>query len=151
MSQVSESGTGSVCMTTSCTANLASATGLPITTGVSGLGSTVSTVLGVAIGSQGSIARFIASGAKTLNTTAIASATCSTAQTATATGTLTTDQIVANFNGDPTAITGYIPSTAGMLTIFTYPTADTANFKVCNNTAATVTPSAVTLNWMVIR
>ncbi len=93
----------------------------------------------------------IANGNKTLNTTAVASATCSTAQTDTATGTLTTDTVVASFNGDPTAVAGYVPATAGMLTIFTYPTADTANFRVCNNTAATITPGAVTLNWRVVR
>ncbi len=97
------------------------------------------------------IPKVVASGAKTLSTTAISSAACSSAQTDTATGTLTTDAITANFNGDPTAITGYVPLTSGMLSIIVYPTADTVNFKVCNNTVATITPGAVTLNWRVIR
>lgn len=93
----------------------------------------------------------IASGAKALATGAISSATCTAAQTDTATGTATTDAIIATFNGDPTAVTGYIPSTNGMLTIIAYPTSNTVNFKVCNNTNASVTPGAVTINWRVVR
>lgn len=93
----------------------------------------------------------IASGAKALATSAIASAACSSAQTDTATGTLTTDAIQASFSADPTAVTGYIPLTAGMLTIIVYPTADTVNFKVCNNTSSSITPGAITINWRVTR
>ncbi len=93
----------------------------------------------------------IASGAKALATGAIASAACTAAQTDTATGTLTTDVVTASFNGDPTGVTGYVPLTAGMLTIIIYPTADTFNAKVCNNTAASITPGAITLNWRVSR
>lgn len=93
----------------------------------------------------------VASGTKALATTSIASAACSSAQTATATGTLTTDAITVSFNGDPTAVTGYVPLTTGMLTIIPYPTADTVNFKVCNNTGAAITPGAITLNWYVAR
>ncbi len=97
------------------------------------------------------IPRVVASGAKALATSAISSAACTTAQTDTATGTLTTDAIIVSFNGDPTAVTGYVPLTTGMLTIIVYPTADTFNAKVCNNTLASITPGAITLNWRVIR
>jgi hypothetical protein len=48
-------------------------------------------------------------------------------------------------------VTGYIPLTAGMLTIVAYPTTDTVNFKVCNNTASSITPGAVTLNYRISR
>lgn len=99
----------------------------------------------------GGAATTIASGATTLGTSAISSAACATVVSPTATGTLTTDIVTASFNGDPTAITGYIPSTSGMLTIFVYPTADHVNFKVCNNTASSITPGAVTVNWRVAR
>jgi hypothetical protein len=71
--------------------------------------------------------------------------------TATATGTATTDVVTASFNGDPTAVTGYIPVTTGALTIFSYPTANNINFKVCNLTSASITPGAITLNWRVVR
>lgn len=96
-------------------------------------------------------AAIVASGTLTLSTSAIASGACTAAQTATATGTLSTDVVVASFNGDPTAVTGYIPSTNGMLTIISYATTNTFNSKVCNNTAASITPGAITLNWRVLR
>lgn len=119
--------------------------------GITGLGTNVATALAVNVGSSGAFARLIASGAKALATGAISSATCTSAQTDTATGTLTSDAIMASFNADPTATTGYVPLTTGMLTIIAYPTADTVNFKVCNNTAASITPGAVTINWRVVR
>lgn len=93
----------------------------------------------------------VASGTAALGTSAIASAACATVVTVTATGVATTDTVTASFNGDPTAVTGYIPSTSGMLTIFAYPTSGNINLKVCNNTSASVTPGALTLNWRVVR
>lgn len=90
-------------------------------------------------------------GTKALATGAISSAACTAAQTVAATGTLTTDIITASFNGDPTAVTGYVPLTAGMLTIIIYPSADTVNIKVCNNTTSSITPGAITLNVTVSR
>lgn len=97
------------------------------------------------------VTQTIASGTAALGTSAISSGACATAVTSTATGTATTDVLTASFNGDPTAVTGYAPSTNGMLTIIAYPTANTANFKVCNNTSASITPGAITLNWRVVR
>lgn len=93
----------------------------------------------------------IASGTAALGTSAISSATCATVVTVSAAGTLTTDVVSAGFNGDPTAVTGYIAATTGMLSVISYPTADNVNFKVCNNTASSVTPGAITLNWRVAR
>lgn len=93
----------------------------------------------------------VASGTATLGTGAISSATCATAVTVGATGVATTDVITVGFNGDPTAVTGYVPATAGMLTIIPYPTANNINIKVCNNTTASITPGAITLNWRVVR
>jgi hypothetical protein len=100
----------------------------------------------------GSVGLEIATGSKALATGAISSGTCTSAQTATATGTLTTDTILAAFNADPTGTTGYLPSTSGGLYIIAYPTADTVNFKVCNNTIGSITPgAAITINWRTIR
>jgi hypothetical protein len=92
------------------------------------------------------------SGAGTaLGTTTIASGQCAGTVTVSAPGVLTTDVIQASFNGDPTGIVGYQPSTSGMLVIIPFPTAGNVNFKVCNNTATAITPGAVTLNWRVTR
>ena len=93
----------------------------------------------------------IANGTSALGTSAISSGACATVVTTSAAGTATTDVVLASFNGDPTAVTGYIPATTGMLTIIGYPTANNVNFKVCNNTSSSVTPGAITLNWRVIR
>lgn len=94
---------------------------------------------------------FTVAGTSALGTGAITSATCATAVTTAATGTATTDVIQWGFNGDPTAVTGYVPLVAGMLTIIAYPSANNVNFKVCNNTSSSVTPGAITLNWRVVR
>lgn len=93
----------------------------------------------------------IASGTSALGTSAISSGACATVVTTSATGTATTDVIGWGFNADPTSTTGYSASANGMLTIISYPTADNVNFKVCNNTASSITPGAVTLNWRVTR
>lgn len=93
----------------------------------------------------------IASGTAALGTTSISSATCATVVTVSASGVATTDNIMADFNADPTSTTGYSPSSSGMLTIVKYPTANNVNFKVCNNTSGSITPGSVTLNWRVTR
>jgi len=90
-------------------------------------------------------------GTAALGTGAVSSGVCATVVTVAATGILTTDNIMADFNADPTSTTGYSPSANGMLTIIKYPTSGNVNFKVCNNTAASITPGAVTLNWKVVR
>lgn len=127
------------------------ATCTPAIGSVTGLGTGVGTALGSALSANGGLTTTIASGATALGTGSISSATCATVVTATATNTATTDVVTASFNGDPSAVTGYIPSTSGMLTILVYPTANNVNFKVCNNTASPVTPGAITLNWRVTR
>jgi hypothetical protein len=93
----------------------------------------------------------IASGTAAMGTSAIASGACATVVTVSATGVATTDVVTAGFNGDPTAITGFVPSTNGMLTIIVYPTANNVNFKECNNTSASVTPGSHTINYRVVR
>lgn len=98
-----------------------------------------------------SVPQTIASGTLALSTTAIASGACTTAQTATAAGVITTDVVSMSFNGDPTAITGFVPNINGMLTIVPYPAANAVSVKVCNMSSASITPGALTLNWRVSR
>lgn len=103
----------------------------------------------VAFGTGGTVTYTIATGTAALGTSAISAGTCATVVTVSATGTATTDVVDASFNGDPTAVTGYTPG--AMLSIVAYPTANNANFKVCNNTSGSITPGAITLNWKVRR
>lgn len=94
----------------------------------------------------------IANGTAVMGTSAIASGACATVVTSSGTGIATTDVITVGFNSDPTAVTGYGASATGaVLTIYPYPTTNNANFKVCNSTASSITPGALTLNWKVVR
>lgn len=99
----------------------------------------------------GTAARTIASGTASLGTSAIASGGKASTVTVSAPGVLSTDTIVASFNSDPTGVTGYVPSTNGMLTIIPYPSSGNVNFIVANNTGSSITPGAITLNWRVLR
>jgi hypothetical protein len=93
----------------------------------------------------------IASGAVALGTSSIPAGSAASVISVAATGVLSTDNLLADFNSDPTIITGYIPSTSGGLTIVKYCTPGFVNFTVVNFTNGSITPGAVTLNWRVFR
>lgn len=136
---------------TPASGTLSNASGLPISTGVSGLGTGIASALAINTGSAGAPGILIAKGTSALGTGAISSGACATVVTTSASGVATTDTINASFNSDPTGVTGYAPTTNGMLTVIAYPTAGNVNFKVCNNTFSSITPGAITLNWIVLR
>jgi hypothetical protein len=94
---------------------------------------------------------FNLSGTVALGTSLITSGAKATTVTVSAPGVLSTDNVLADFNADPTGVTGYVPSANGMLTIIKFPTTDNVNFIVVNNTGGSITPGAITLNWKVIR
>lgn len=112
-------------------------------------GSGIPAMLAIAPGSAGGPTTTIRNGTSALRTSAIPSGSCAEVVTTAATGVATTDVINWGFNSDPTGVTGYTAS--GMLTIVAYPSANNVNFKVCNQTASSITPGAVTLNWRVQR
>lgn len=91
------------------------------------------------------ITRTICAASKALQTSAISSASLAN-DTLTCTGLLTTDVVMCSFNGIVTAVTGYIPSTNGMLSVYVYPTANTINITAINNTSSSITPGPVTVN-----
>ena len=101
----------------------------------------------------GGMTRTIASGTLSLAVAAIASGACATTVTASAPGTVSTDRIDMTVQSDISGVTGYVPSTSGMLTIYPpWPTTDNVNIHVCNPTANSITPGAtVTLNFGVYR
>ena len=145
-------GPTSACPT--CVTSAASLTSGAIMTGAGSqasqtntTGTGVVTALGVNTGSAGAFAVIIATGTSAMGTGAITSGTCATVVTTTATGATTASTIVATPTADPTGVTGYAPSASGSLYIQAYPTSGNVNFKVCNNTSGTLTPSALTLNW----
>lgn len=116
-------------------------------------GAGVAAAMGNALSAAGGLTGVIASGTVTLGTSAIASGACATVVTVPATNVTTTDRIKTDYNSDPTSVGGYgVSSTGAVLTIYPYPTSGNVNFKVCNSTAASITPgAALTLNWDVQR
>jgi hypothetical protein len=87
----------------------------------------------------------IANTTTTVGTTAIAANTCTSATTVTMTGVATTSVFDFTPNADVSGTTGW--GTTGGLTIVAWPTLNTLNYKTCNQTASSITPSAsVTFN-----
>lgn len=129
---------------------LTNTTGFPAAN-LAGLGTGVATALAASLGTTGSFPQLIGKGTAVLGTASISSGTCATAVTVASGSVATTDFIDVGFNSDPTGVTGYAPTTTGMLTIMPYPTVGNVNFKVCNTTASPITPGALTLNWSVRR
>jgi len=92
------------------------------------------------------------SGTATLGTTTIAANSCAVPVTVTATGVVTSDRITWTPNTDISGVTGYGYNGSDGLKIYPYPGSGTVNFRVCNGSAASLTPgAAVILNWGVVR
>jgi hypothetical protein len=110
-------------------------------------GLTFPTAAGAAVVAQD----VVPAGTIALGTTLIASGAKSAIISVAATGVLSTDNVIADFNADPSGVTGYAPSASGMLTIIKWCSAGFINFYQYNNTASSVTPGPVTLNYRVVR
>lgn len=94
---------------------------------------------------NGKQATLLAKVTTTVGTTAIAANACATAVTVTMTGLATTNTLNFTPTADVATVTGW--GATGGLTIDAWPTANTVNYKVCNQTAASITPGAsVTFN-----
>jgi hypothetical protein len=109
------------------------------------------TPLAVPVNSLTQLTATVFHGTAVMPTAAIASATNSSIVIVSASGVLTTDIVRAGFNGNPTGIVGFVPSTNGTLSVYCWPTAGNINCMYQNNTAAWITPDAVTLNVEVTR
>jgi len=93
----------------------------------------------------------LCSGSVALGTSAISSGAAATTVTQSCTGLATTDTIELSFNGSPLGVTGYVPSASGGLFVYSWPSSDTINISAVNNTAGSITPGAITLNYRVVR
>jgi hypothetical protein len=87
----------------------------------------------------------IASGTASMTTAGILTGACGTTVTVAATGVATTDIINVTRNAAATIGNG------GGLTLNAWPTAGNVNFNYCNSSAGTITPTAMTVNWSVVR
>lgn len=79
-----------------------------------------------------------------LPTDAIDANSATDAATVSMPGLLTTSTFSVAFATDPTSVTGW--GTTGGLTLVLWPTADTLNWRVINQTASPITPGAMTAN-----
>ena len=90
------------------------------------------------------VPKIVASGTSTLGNSAITSGSCATVITTAASGVLTTDRIDWSYAS--------APATAdGLLTLSAFVTSGSVNWKLCNPTASSQTPSGLTVNWGVLR
>lgn len=137
-------------MATGCSSDLSIATGKVFTVSNT-LSVSATDGSSIAFGAGGTAVKVIASGTSALGTSSISTAACATVVTTSATGVASTDSISWNPNGSIKAVTGYVPATTGGLSIAAYPTTNNVNFDVCNWTSGSITPGAVTINWIVTR
>jgi hypothetical protein len=88
----------------------------------------------------------ISNATTTVGTSAVAANSCNGAVTVTMTGLASTAALNFTPNADVSGITGWGPGTPGLY-IITWPTTNTANYKVCNSSGSSITPgSSVTFN-----
>lgn len=78
-------------------------------------------------------------------TTAVGANSCSSsASTVTMTGVTTSMTFVFTPTSDASGVTGW--GSTGGLVIDAWPTANTLNYKVCNQTGSSITPGSITFN-----
>jgi hypothetical protein len=84
----------------------------------------------------------------TLATGLLTTGTCAAAVTVAVTGAATTSVVSWDYASDPSGVVGY--GSSGGLTVTAYATSGNANFRLCNPTAGSITPGAMTLNFRII-
>jgi hypothetical protein len=90
------------------------------------------------------VPKIVASGTSTLSNSSIGAGACATVVTSAATGVATTDRLQWAYAS--------APATAdGLLTLNPYVTSGNVNWKLCNPTASSQTPSGLVVNWSVLR
>lgn len=80
----------------------------------------------------------------TLPTSSVGANSCTSPATATMTGVTTANSFVPTFTSDPSAVNGW--GATGGLVFTSWPSSNTLNWEVCNQTANPITPGAMVLN-----
>lgn len=86
----------------------------------------------------------VASITVTLPTSSVPANTCTSPATVTMTGVTTSNSFVPTFATDPSAVNGW--GAVGGLVFTSWPTTNTLNWEVCNQTASPITPGAMSVN-----
>jgi hypothetical protein len=95
----------------------------------------------------GTVPITVCNGAQALGTSAIASGAAATTITISCPGLTSASNIFLDFASSPLGVTGYAPSINGILTIFKWPSSGQINISVVNNTASSITPGAISVNY----
>ena len=103
-------------------------------------------------GGSGTVPVNITKSFQAMPTIAVPANSCSASATTTSvTGADAGSLVVATFAQDPTLVTGYAGGTPnGGITINVWPTTNTINWKLCNQTSSSITPGAMNVNFMVL-
>jgi hypothetical protein len=105
------------------------------------------TVTGTTPSSSGAVRGTTALATSSISSGACQTVTAGSVNSSAATGATTASKIIWTPATSLQTVTGYKASTSGALSIDAYPTAGYVNFNVCNGTASSITPGALTLNW----
>ena len=93
------------------------------------------------------VTQTIVGGTQALNTASITTATCDAGVAATATGAVSTDRVNWSFASPVTTASKY----GAFLVVYAVPSLNTVTFYTCNPSATTSTPTAMSVNWSVVR
>lgn len=91
----------------------------------------------------------LTSGTQALGTAAIASGACATTIQVAVTGGTTSDTPNITYTTDPNTVTGYKASATGGLYANAFMTSGDLNIEICNSTAASITPAAMSVYYSV--
>jgi len=96
-----------------------------------------------------SVPAALASGSQALSTSTISSGTCATTIQVAVAGGTTSDTASITMTTDPNTVTGYKASATGTLYATAFMTSGELNIEVCNSTASSITPSAMSVHYLV--
>lgn len=131
-------GSGTTLTSSSNGLTVAVASSLPSTTSVNS----------TPIPASSTLVTTLANGTQALGTSAVSSGTCVTTTVA-VTGASTSNTPNITYTSDPNTVTGYKASASGALYVNAFMTSGNLNIEQCNDTASSITPSAMSVHYSV--